>query len=201
VIWIEADMFGFVFVSDVDFQGWVWWVWPIHCPQEVLLSSTSALMVSSFSYLVGFFRVKVSWTQSPGWYGEFIEVGVTEGEGNILIFDVSSRLVIQCWYRCHLWSLNCNGPPSGCGGQTDTLVIKFFASLTSSPMVQPCVFFSRMLVVGEWLWWCFSIFIFFPSRHLKGLFFFPGNINVNSYCMRNFMLVSICFHKPYGNHI
>jgi hypothetical protein len=52
-------------------------------------------------YLVGFFRVKVSWTQSPSWYGEFVEVGVIEG-GNILIFNVSNRLVIRCCYCCFL---------------------------------------------------------------------------------------------------
>ena len=44
-------------------------------------------------------------------------------------------------------------------------------------------------------------FYFFSISTFEGFFFFPGNINVDSYCMRNFMVVSICFHKPYGNHI
>jgi hypothetical protein len=41
-------------------------------------------------------------------------------------------------------------------------------------------------------------FYFFSISTFEGVFFL-GNINVNSYCMRNFVLVSICFHKPYRN--
>lgn len=38
----------------MDFQGRVRRVWSIHCPQEVLLSSTNVLVVSYFFNLVGF---------------------------------------------------------------------------------------------------------------------------------------------------
>ena len=65
VSWLsKTDILALPVASDVDFQGQVWWVWSIHCPQEVLLSFISAWIVSYIFHVVGVFVSCVKWTQS-----------------------------------------------------------------------------------------------------------------------------------------
>lgn len=117
----------------MDFQGRVRRVWSIHCPQEVLLSSTNVLVVSYFFNLVGF-SCQVS---CELWLARIcVEVGsVKDGIVPMLMYYSFS----STWEACLQWLCIC-------GGQK-TVQIPSLPSLVFGSTIS----FSRVFVVeSDW---------------------------------------------------
>ena len=140
----------------MDLKGRVWWVWSIHCPQEMLLSSLSAWWVSSFFPFSWFFVSRFansSWLTWRSAKDGAIEGGISR---------------YWCYYTSFLQRLRgayfCTQPSSlPCIHLVFNQVFFLFF---------PFFFLSRMFVAGdeEWLW-CFSI-SFSKFSYLK-VFFLP----------------------------